>query len=128
MAEQKDRTTTRTDQATVFRPRKAATPAETSLLLAADAHGIAEIRSALAQGADINCVHPETGVSALHIAVGNNDIALCRFLVEQCGARFFADGFGRWPTLIAAECQVDDALSDYIAEREAEFLRRNPSY
>lgn len=127
MAGQKDGTTTRTEQAAAFRPKKAASTADTSLLLAADAHGIREIQSALAQGADINCVHPETGVSALHIAIGNNDIALCRFLIEQCGARFFADGFGRWPTLIAAECQVDDALSDYIAEQEAAFLRQNPS-
>jgi hypothetical protein len=127
MAGQKDGTTTRAEQAAAFRPKKAASPAEVALLLAADAHGIRDIQNALAQGADINCVHPDTGLSALHIAVGNNDIALCRFLIEQCHARFFADKFGRWPTLIAAECQVDDALSDYIVEREAVFLRQNPS-
>ena len=99
---------------------------DVKLLSAADAHSIAGIQSALDQGADINCVHHETGLSPLHIAVGNNDIALCRLLIEKWGARFFPDSFGRWPTLIAAECQVDDALSDYIVEQEARFLERNP--
>ncbi|NIJ60307.1 hypothetical protein FHS82_004178 [Pseudochelatococcus lubricantis] len=29
------------------------------------------------------------------------------------------DATGRWPTVIAAEVGVDDALSDYIVEAEA---------
>lgn len=96
---------------------------EKRLLRAAYGGDVTGIQEAMRQGADINAVHPETGLAALHMAVGANDLPLSRFLIEQCHARFFADKFGRWPTLIAAECQVDDALSDYIAEREAEFLR-----
>lgn len=97
------------------------------LILAADAHAIGHIRKALKAGASIDCVHRENGLSALHIAIGNNDIALCRFLIEKCNAGFFPDGFGRWPTLVAAECRVDDALSDYIVEKEAEYLAQNPA-
>lgn len=97
------------------------------LLLAADAHSIRGIRAALEQGANIDARHPDTGVSALHIAIGNNDLVLCRFLIEECKAGFFADKFGRWPTLVAAECQVDDELGDYIAEQEEKFLQDNPS-
>jgi hypothetical protein len=96
------------------------------LLSAADAHSIRGIESALKEGADINYMHPEHGVSALHIAVANNDIVLCRLLIEQWGAKFFPDRFGRWPSLIAAECQVANALSDYIVEQEARYLERHP--
>jgi len=94
------------------------------LLDDANCHNIKGIKIALQLGADINYVQPDMGVAALHIAVANNDIVLCRFLIEECGAKFFPDRFGRWPTLIAAECQVDDALSDYIVEQEARYLEQ----
>ena len=100
---------------------------ERRLLVAAyggDFHGI---QAALKLGANINAVHPETGLSALHIAVGVNDILLCRFLIEKCAAGFFPDSFGRWPTLIAAECQVDEELSDFIVEQEARYLEQDRS-
>jgi uncharacterized protein len=100
---------------------------EKRLLTAAYGGDVSGIQGAMKQGADIDAMHVETGLSALHIAVGTNDLPLCRFIVEQCHARFFPDKFGRWPTLIAAECQVDEALSDYIVEQEALFLRQNPS-
>lgn len=83
------------------------------------------IEQALKLGADINAVHPQTGLCALHIAVGTNDLKLCRHLIEKRHAAFFPDRFGRWPTLIAAECRVDDALSDYIVEQEARYLEQN---
>ena len=98
---------------------------EQRLLMAAYGGDINGIQAALKLGADINATHPETGLSALHIAVGVNDIFLCRYLVEKCSVGFFPDRFGRWPTLIAAECQVDDALSDYIVEAEARYLEED---
>lgn len=97
------------------------------LLIAAYGRDVYGIQNALKLGADINAIYPETGLSALHIAIGANDLALCRFLIEQCGAAFFPDAFGRWPTLVAAECRVSDELGDYIAEREALFVRQHPS-
>ena len=75
--------------------------------------------TALEQGADINFDDPATGLSALHIAVGTNDLALCRYLIEECDASIVPDRSGRWPTLIAAQCRVSDELGDYIAEKEA---------
>ena len=92
------------------------------LLNATDRHDIEGIRKALEMGADINQLHPDVGLAALHVAVGNNDLVLCRFLIEDFGAEFFPDRFGRWPTLIAAECRVDEALCDYIVEQEARAL------
>lgn|SRR5690554_4626062 len=79
---------------------------------------------ALRSGADVNEIDPATGLTALHLAVGLNDLALTRFLIERCGAKFQTDRFGRWPTLVAAESGVDDDLSDYIVTKEAEFLAR----
>ena len=109
------------------RPRPETNPAERALLRAARDHKIDDIREAVSGGANINCIDPATGLSALHIAVGQNDLPLCRFLIEECGAKFFADRFGRWPTLIAAECQVDEELLDYIANKEERFLDRTPT-
>lgn len=85
------------------------------------------VQRALAKGADVNHIDPETGLCALHIAVGANDLLLCRVLIDECSAAFFPDRFGRWPTLIAAECEVGDELSDYIVEQEARFLKENRS-
>ncbi len=102
------------------------TPGE-RLIRGAYGGSLDDIEQALRQGADINGTHPETGLSVLHIAVGLNDLPLCRYLVERCNARFFPDGFGRWPTLVAAENRVDDELADYIVEKEAEFLAREQS-
>jgi hypothetical protein len=57
-------------------------------------------------------VDPETGLSALHIAVGNNDIVLCRFLIEQCGARF---GLGSG--------NFDSTQADAMAQQDASFVK-----
>jgi ankyrin repeat protein len=100
---------------------------EWRLLVAAYGGDLYGIESALKQGADINAVHQETGLSPLHMAVGANDLALCRALIEKYNAGFFPDSFGRWPTLIAAECHVSDELSDYIVQKESEFLASQSS-
>jgi hypothetical protein len=60
---------------------------------------------------------PITGMNALHIAVGRNNLEMTKLLVEA-GIKFIADNEGRMPSLIAAICDVDDELSDYIVEAE----------
>jgi len=83
--------------------------------------------SALENGADVDCTDAENGFCALHIAIGANNLPLTRTLIEDGNAAFFPDGFGRWPSLIAAECEVDEQLTDYVAEQEARFLKENRS-
>lgn len=103
--------------------KEAATRATSQLIAGAFAHQPDWIADALKAGADIDALDPETGLCALHIAVGSNDLTLCQYLVEECGASFFPDKFGRWPSLIAAECRTDEALGDYIVAREAEAFQ-----
>jgi hypothetical protein len=86
-----------------------------------------KVVAALAGGAAIDMVDAPTGLCALHIAVGTNNLTLARLLVEQYGARFFPDRAGRWPSLIAVECDVDEELADYITETEARFLEQERS-
>ena len=85
------------------------------------------VLSAIRGGADVNMTDPQTGLAMLHIATGTNNIVLAKALIEEHGAGFFADRLGRWPSVIAAECQVDDDLSDYIVEAEARFLEQSGS-
>lgn len=87
-------------------------------------HEMDDVAGALKDGANVNCVDVDSGLSPLHIAVGQNDLPLCRYLVENAGAAFFADAYGRWPSLIAAECRVDEELSDFICEAEMAFLQK----
>lgn len=75
--------------------------------------------AALEAGADIDFADPGTGLAALHIAVGTNQLALVRALIEEWGATIGPDSRGRWPTVIAARSRVDDELSDYIVDAEA---------
>lgn len=99
-------------------------PEDRKLIEAAFAGDIAAVRAALQKGASVDAVDDRTGLCALHIAVGSNDSALARLLIEEAGAGFFADRFGRWPSLIAAECRVDEALGDFIAEAEARAVMK----
>jgi uncharacterized protein len=92
---------------------------ESMLLEGAFAGDLNAVRKAIASGANVDVIDPYTGLAALHIAVGRNNYALARLLIEEGNARFFADRFGRWPSLVAAECRVDEALGDYIALKEA---------
>jgi uncharacterized protein len=64
---------------------------------------------------------PRTGLTALHIAVGQNDLEMAKILVEA-GAKFQADLHGRWPSTIAAECEVSEELCDFIVEAEEKAL------
>lgn len=78
--------------------------------------------TALEAGADIDFADLGTGLAALHIAVGTNQLALLRALIEEWGATIGPDGRGRWPSVIAARSRVDDDLSDYIVDAEARAL------
>jgi hypothetical protein len=66
----------------------------------------------------VDFIDPQTGLTALHIAVGRNHIEMAKYLVEQ-GASFRPDAQGRTPSTIAAECEVSDEMCDFIAEAEA---------
>lgn len=93
------------------------------LLKAAYAGDLSGVRDAVKSGADVDSVHDQTGLSALHIAVGTNNLALTRYLIEEAKARIGPDESGRWPTIIAAECGVDEILSDYLLDVEAKLLQ-----
>ncbi|GHA20350.1 hypothetical protein GCM10007989_14240 [Devosia pacifica] len=89
-----------------------------ALLKAAYAADRDAVIAALEDGADVNAQDRATGLAALHIAVGTNNLSLARMLIEDWRAAIQPDGNGRWPTVIAARCRVDEDLSDYIAEAE----------
>lgn len=90
-----------------------------ALLRAAYAADSAGVIAALEDGADVNAGDPVTGLTALHIAVGTNNLPLVRILIEDWKATLGPDGKGRWPSVIAAECRVEDDLAEYIVEVEA---------
>ena len=95
---------------------------DAALLEAAYSRSSSAVKTAIEDGANVNARHPETGLTALHLAVGTNNLTLTRYLVEDCGARFGPDRFGRWPTSVAAHCRVAEPLCDYIVEAEAAAL------
>lgn len=99
----------------------------TSLLQAAYDFDNEAVVDALEQGADVATAHEATGLTALHIAAGTDNLSLARILVEDWNAPFGPDRFGRWPTTVAAECRAGEALCDYIVEQEAAFLEREES-
>ena len=70
----------------------------------------------------LHAVDPATGMNALHIAVGRNNLRMTKILVEH-GAKFIPDAHGRFPSVIAAEMEVSDELADYIVEAEANALK-----
>lgn len=92
------------------------------LIKAAYAGDLSGVRDAVKAGADVDGVQEQTGLSALHIAVGTNNLALTRYLIEEAKARIGPDESGRLPTIIAAECGVDEILSDYLLEVEAKLI------
>lgn len=93
---------------------------DSSLLEAAHLGKLDDVREAIRNGADVNAVHQQTGLTALHLAIGINHLPLVRFLIEEAGASVSPDRSGRWPSLIAAQCRVSEELGDYIVERESQ--------
>jgi hypothetical protein len=63
-------------------------------------------------------IDPATGMNALHIAVGRNNLEMARLLIEA-GIKIIPDKEGRMPSLIAGLCRVSDELADYIYEAES---------
>lgn len=97
----------------------------TARLIRAAFHGRNNgVLTALREGAPIDGRHGTTGLSALHIAVGSNNLKLAKLLIEEFHAPFGPDAFGRWPTTVAAECRADPDLLDYIVDAEAAFLEK----
>lgn len=81
--------------------------------------------AALRSGVDVNAADPLTGLTALHLAVGTNNLPLTRVLVEDWNAAFKPDVRGRWPTLIAAQSRVGRKLSDYIVVAEDKAMKQS---
>ena len=92
------------------------------LLRSAYSGQLKNVRKAIADGADVDFMPDDTGLAALHLAVGRSHFEVLKYLIEEAGATITQDGMGRWPTLIAGECQASDEVCDYIVEREAEAL------
>lgn len=92
------------------------------LFQAAYMGNLAGVRESVEKGAKVNAWHDRTGLTALHLAVGTNNLALVKYLLEIAGADLVPDKSGRWPTVIAAECCVSEELCDYIVEEEAKRL------
>jgi ankyrin repeat protein len=82
------------------------------------------VKTAIRNGADVNAVHEQTGLTALHLAIGTNNLRLARYLIEEAGIIFGPDRSGRWPTLIAAQCRVSEEFGDYIVEHEGRIARK----
>jgi hypothetical protein len=95
---------------------------DASLLRSAHAGFIDLVKTALEQGASVAAADPRDGLTALHIAVGTNNLPMARLLIEEWKAPFGPDSFGRWPSVVAAECCVSEELCDYIVEQEAAAL------
>jgi hypothetical protein len=88
-----------------------------------DIEGVA---AALAAGQDIEAVHEMTGLSAIHYAIGGNHFELTKFLVAQ-GATMKPDTDGRWPTTLAALCEVDMELCDFVCDEEEKVEQAHES-
>jgi hypothetical protein len=99
-------------------------PGAPALIAAAFDGDLDAVQRILSSGGDVNVTDPASGLSALHIAAGRDDLPMCKLLTGH-NARFFPDGFGRWPTVVAAECRVSEAVCDFIVEAEAAFIARD---
>lgn len=94
------------------------------MLAAAYRHDSAAVLAALERGADVNMADEQTGLSALHLAVGTNNLELAKALVEDHQAKFFADRWGRWPSSIATDLShVTEEMTDYIVGAEENYLK-----
>lgn len=91
----------------------------TDLLYGAYNGSLKIVKRAVSEGADLESMQAGTCLTALHLAVGRNHLDVVKYLIEDAGAPIKPDGFGRWPTVIAAQCRASDDLSDYIVECEA---------
>jgi hypothetical protein len=70
---------------------------------------------------DINWVHPETGLPLLHYAVGSDRLETVRVFLAW-GAKIGPDAYGRWPSILALQCECGDEVCDLIEEAEAVYV------
>jgi hypothetical protein len=77
-----------------------------------------QFKECIERGMDIDYVHPNTGLPLLHMAVGLNHKDMVRFML-QSGAKVTPDRNGRWPSTVAALCEVDGEICDMISDAEA---------
>jgi hypothetical protein len=72
----------------------------------------------------INVFHPMFGMTLLHAACATDNLLALRSLVRD-GAAFVPDRQGRFPSIIAAECEASDELLDFVAEKEEQEIDAN---
>lgn len=101
-----------------FDPKEADRDYQAEFLAAANAGDTRSVYNALNSKIDINKPDKDTGLTALHIAIGRNAFSAVELLIKN-GAAFVPDKLGRMPSVIAAECEVDERLCDLIVEAEA---------
>ena len=80
-----------------------------------------QVTKLLDVGASVNGASPHNGMSALHYAVAGDRLDVAKLLVTR-GAAFFPDRDGRWPSAIAADCDVSEEMCDFIVEAEAKAI------
>jgi hypothetical protein len=88
------------------------------MLISLELGDLKNFKKYLQQGMDINYVHPNTGLPMLHMAVGLNHKDIVRFMLEN-GAKVTPDRNGRWPSTVAALCEVDGEICDMVSDAEA---------
>ncbi len=101
--------------------------ADIDMLFAAYNGDMDLVKTALEGGADVNMADEQTGLTALHVAVGTGNLPLARMLVEEWNAAFLPDKFGRHPSVVAAQCNISNEVGDYIVRKEAEDLWGPPA-
>jgi hypothetical protein len=72
----------------------------------------------------LNVFHPVFGMTLLHAACATDNLLALRSLVRD-GAPFVPDRQGRFPSIIAAECEASDELLDFVAEMEEQTTEKD---
>jgi hypothetical protein len=76
------------------------------------------VEKLLNQGVNVNWVHPETGLPLLHYAVGSDRIETVKLFLGR-HADVGPDTHGRWPSILALQCECSDEVCDLIEAAEA---------
>lgn len=75
--------------------------------------------AAEAMEADLATSETDTGLAPVHIAAGSDNMRMLRYLIEEKQVPLGPDRFGRWPSIVAAECGASTEVVVYLAEAEA---------
>jgi hypothetical protein len=78
----------------------------------------AAVENLLIRGVNVNWVHPETGLPLLHYAVGCDRLETVKLLLRR-HADVGSDRHGRWPSILALQCECSDEVCDLIKAAEA---------